>query len=115
MYSVLQYKSNNNSLNEATGIPTVKLYHCEKKKMAVAYLRKKFESRCKTINNKCSAKTAEIMDCGSSNDGTWANIEYIDKELGSEPGYKYTREGFMVVRSQKIPDILDNLKTRSGK
>lgn len=107
MYCVIKTVTNVGSTTEATGVTKVHAYYCHTKKLAGAYVRKKFEERSATILKKSKEKhsTVEFRDCGIRGDNTWSNITYVDKNLLGETGYECTMEEMMVIRGKEILDL----------
>ena len=107
MYCVIKTIENVGSTTEA-GLTKTKIYFCEKKSLAVKYVRKRYEFRYPAIAKRALTKGSgvELLNSGMKGDGTWSNIEYVDshKFIG-DSGYKYTRESMMVVRGQEILDL----------
>lgn len=104
MYCVIKTIENVGCVTEA-GLTKTKVYFCEKKNLAVEYIRKKYESRYNAIDKKSRAKypVVEFLNSGIKGNGTWSNIEYADSyKFAGDPGYKHTIGTMMVVRAQEI-------------
>lgn len=104
MYCVVKITTNVGSVTEATGVPKIKTYHCNTKKLASDYVRKWYESKSKTLPNKKNPNV-KFINSGIKGDSSWANVEYVNKNLLSDPYYMYTREEMHVIYSKEILDL----------
>lgn len=107
MYCVIKTIENVGCVTEA-GLTKTKVYFCEKKNLAVEYIRKRYESRYNTIDKKSHDKYSgvEFLNSGIKGDGTWSNIEYVDShKFTGDSGYDHTIESMIVVRAQEILDL----------
>lgn len=107
MYAIVYTKANVSSLNECIGIPKIKVYYCKKKKLAAEYLDIRFNRLNSMMLNKSKANPnmIEFTNSGCKGDKTWACVEYVDKNLLTEPCYHHTIEEFSIVRAQEILDL----------
>ena len=103
LYCVVKTITRIGSVTEATGISIPSVYYCKTKKLARAYLEKRYNASLNSIKRqeKINASEIELINC----DKTWCNIEYKEKNLTGEPGYFHTQEEMRIVRAQEILDL----------
>lgn len=107
LYCVVKTMTRVGSVTEATGISIPSVYYCKTKKLACAYLEKRYNASLNSIKRqeKINASEIELINCGINSDKTWCNIEYNEKNLTGEPGYFHTQEEMRIVRAQEILDL----------
>ena len=107
LYCVVKTVTRIGSTTEATGISIPSVYYCKTKKLACAYLEKRYNARLTSVrrSDKIKALGIEFINCGIMGDKTWSNIEYKEKNLTGDPGYYHTQEEMRVVRAQEILDL----------
>ena len=104
LYCVVKTMTRIGSVTEATGISIPSVYYCKTKKLACAYLEKRYNSRLNSVK-RSDGLSIEFIDCGIMGDKTCSNIEYKEKNLTGDPGYFHTQEEMRVVRAQEILDL----------
>ena len=104
LYCVVKTITRIGSVTEATGISIHSVYYCKTKKLACAYLEKRYNSRLNSVK-RSDGLGIEFIYCGIMGDKTWSNIEYKEKNLTGDPGYFHTQEEMRVVRAQEILDL----------
>lgn len=106
LYCVVKTVTRIGSTTEATGISIPSVYYCKTKKLACAYLEKRYNARSTAVqrSGKIKASGIEFISCGIMGDKTWSNVEYVEKNLLSDPNYDHTQEEMRVVRAQEIID-----------
>lgn len=107
LYCVVKTMTRIGSITEATVIPVPSVYYCKTKKLARAYLEKRYNARLNSIKRKeeINASEIELINYGVNSDKTWCNIEYKEKNLAGDPGYSNTSEEMRIVRAQEILDL----------
>lgn len=107
LYCVVKTVTRIGSTTEATGISIPSVYYCKTKKLACAYLEKRYNARLTSVrrSSRFKALCTEFIDCGINGDKTWCNIEYKEKNLIGGSGYFYTQEEMRVVGAQEILNL----------
>ena len=107
LYCVVKTMTRIGSVTEATGISIPSVYYCKTKKLARAYLEKRYNASLNSIKRqeKINASEIELINCGINGDKTWCNIEYKVKNLTGDTGYLHTQEEMRVVRAQEILNL----------
>ena len=77
LYCVVKTMTRIGSVTEATGISIPSVYYCKTKKLACAYLEKRYNASLNSIKRqeKINASEIELINCGINGDKTWYNIE----------------------------------------
>lgn len=107
LYCVVKTVIHIGSTTEATGISIPSVYYCKTKKLACAYLEKRYNDKSTSIrrSDKIKSSGMEFINCGINGDKTWCNIEYKVKNLTGDTGYLHTQEEMRVVRAQEILNL----------